>query len=456
MSEYRRSSQSSSGRRPSGHSGSSSKGKTSGSRTGRSGSRYDRDSDYRYSRSSESRSRSGRSSYSYSGKKKKVKFKSSFYFLCILVVYTAFLLVLSAIFLVYTDSSLKKFEKSQSFYAFEQYLQSFKESLVANELPEGFASENTSAFESSDVILQALLSQTEGKTISYEKDPSSYNTEEPVYDILADGEPIAKVTLSAYNERVVFVILTAMDWKVVKAELVNSGDLTDYTIVVPEGSHVTVNGVTAGNEYITGTVDTQSLFANAAEYITVPNMVEYQIPALSKAPEVVVSDSNGNNLECSLEGTKFSVPFGVESEMPEDLKETALNIAETWSLFNTADLQGASHGLDTVRKFLIPGSFYDELAKGWASGVDITFTSAHTLKNPAFENVNVDHYVRYTDDCFACHIDFDKPMHLTRTGADIVDSTHSTYLFVNYNGTWCMVDMIADKATDTAAEIGTE
>jgi len=62
--------------------------------------------------------------------------------------------------------------------------------------------------------------------------------------------------------------------------------------------------------------------------------------------------------------------------------------------------------------------------------------------------VNVDHYIRYTDDCFSCHIDFDKPMHLTRTGDNIVDSTHSTYLFVKHDGNWCMVDMIADKATE--------
>ena len=43
-----------------------------------------------------------------------------------------------------------------------------------------------------------------------------------------------------------------------------------------------------------------------------------------------------------------------------------------------------------------------------------------------------------------CHIKFDKPMHLTRTGEDIVDSTSSTYLFVKYNGQWCLVDMVAD------------
>ena len=432
MSEYRRSSSGSGSRRSSGSRSSAGSHRSSGSSR----------------RSSANSYRNSYDRYGKVGKKKKRKFKSSFYFLCFLAVYTAFLILLGIIFLIYTDRSLKTFEKSQSFYAFEQYLQGFKESLVANELPEGFASENASAFESQDVLLQTLQSLTEGKNISYEKDSNSYNTEEPIYDILADGEPIAKVTLSAYNERVVFVILTAMDWKVEKAELMNAGDLTDYTITAPEGYLVTVNGVNVGNEYLTGKSESLPLFENAAEFITVPNMVEYQIPALSKAPEVQIKNPDGNDIAFTQDGTSYRAQFGVESEMPEDLKETALNIAETWSLFNTDDLKGGSHGLETVRKFLIPDSHYDSLAKGWASGVDITFTSAHTLKNPAFENVNVDHYIRYTDDCFSCHIDFDKPMHLTRTGDDIVDSTHSTYLFVNYNGNWCMVDMIADKGTE--------
>ena len=430
-------------------SGRSSQGSYRSSGSGRSSSGYSSSGNRKSSSGYGSGSRNGYSGgYSKRKKKKKVKFKSTFYFLCILVVYTAILLLLGAIFLGYADHSLKKFEKSQSSYAFEEYLQGFKESLVANELPEGFESASVNPFESSDVVLETLLSATEGKTISYEKNANSYKTEEPIYDILADGEPIASVTLSAYNEKVTFLILTVMDWKVEKAELVNAANLTNYTIEAPEGYNITINGVRVGNEYLTGERQTQALFANASEYLTVPDIVEYQIPGLSMEPVLVVTDNNGNNINYTQEGTKFVVPFGVESEIPDDLKETALNIAETWSLFNTDDLKGASHGLDTVRKFLIPDSYYDSLAKGWASGVDITFTSAHTLSNPAFENVNVDRYIRYTDDCFSCHIDFDKPMHLTRTGDNIVDSTHSTYLFVNYNGNWCMVDMIADKGTD--------
>ena len=419
---------------------SSSQGRSSSGERGRE--RYG----YEYDYEDERRSRSGSRNYSSrsGGKKKKKKMKSSFYFLCFLGAYLLLLLILSAIFLGYADRSLKKFEKSQSSYAIEDYLKRFQDSLAAGQLPEGFAGENASAFESSDVVLQTLQSQTNGKTLSSEKDPNSYNTEEPVYDILADGTPVARVTLSAYNERVVFAILTIMDWNVEKAELVNAGDLTDYTIWAPEGYRITVNGISVGDEYQTGERESIELFKNAKEYITAPDIIQYRIPALSSEPEVQVTDENGQNVNCNKNDTEYRAVYGVEEPMPEDLQKTALDIAETWSLFNTADLSGGKYGLDTVRKFLIPDSFYDGLAKGWAGGIDITFTSAHTLKNPPFENVVVDHYIRYSDDCFSCHISFDKPMHLTRTGEDIVDSTHSTYLFANYNGTWCMVDMIAD------------
>jgi hypothetical protein len=358
--------------------------------------------------------------------------------------YTIVLLVISAIFLGYVSRSLKKYEKSQSSFAIEKYVEDFKSSLAAGNLPEGFVSEGSSQFESADIKLQNLMDATNGKTISYEKDAASYNTEEPVYDLNADGETFAKVTFSATNPQVILGILTIMDWEVKSADLMNTGNTTDYIINAPAGYTVTVNGVTVGSEYLTGNNANLKLFANAADYVTIPQMVEYKIPALNAEPVVKVTDESGTEHGCTLSGTTFTAAFGTQGEMPDDIKEEALNIAQTWSLFMTADLGGAKYGLDKVRQYLIPDSFYDGLAKGWAGGIDITFTSAHTLKNPAFENVEIGDYIRYTDDCFSCHIKFDKPMHLTRTGEDIVDSTSSTYLFVKYNGQWCLVDMVAD------------
>ena len=397
-------------------------------------------------RKSSSADRAGRDARTSSarGKKKKFRIRGRFYYLCFVAAYTVILLILSAIFLGYVNRSLKRYERSQSSYAMEDYFTRFQESLSRGELPEGFVSESASQFESADVKLQTIKAATDGKTLAYEKDANSYNTEEPVYDITANGETIAEVTLTAVNPQVILGILTIMDWEVKSAELEKTGDTQDYIINAPAGYKVSVNGVAVSDDYLTGNNANLKLFANASEYVTIPQMVEYKIPALSAEPIVTVTDETGAEHGCTISGNTFTAAFGTAGEMPADLSEEALNIAETWSLFMTADLGGAKYGLDKVRQYLIPDSFYDGLAKGWAGGIDITFTSAHTLKNPAFENVEIGDYIRYTDDCFSCPIKFDKPMHLTRTGEDIVDSTSSTYLFVKYNGQWCLVDMVAD------------
>ena len=410
-------------------------------------------------RSTSSRSSSGRgySERSYSdrnrsysspkkGGNKKRKMKSSFYFLTFMAVWIVLILIFGIIFLAYADRSLKKFEKSQSTYAMDEYIKKFKDNVDAGVLPEGFTSEQGSAFEADDLKLQSLRNATAAGEITYEKDKQSYNTEEPIYDLLAGGTPFATVQLQATNSRVVFGILTIMDWNVVSANMLSNGTTSDYIIRVPENYSVAVNGVPVGSEYLDENTTGMSILANAAEYVEIPNIVEYVIPGLSKAPEVSVTDENGQAVVTSVDGNTYSVGFGTSGEMPSDLMTEALNIAETWSLFMTADLNGNSHGLAKVQEFLIPGSAYDDMAKGWASGVDITFTSAHTLKNPPFQNVTVDEYISYTPDCFSCHIYFDKPMYLTRTGETVTDTTDSTFLFVRYDGKWCLADMQAKKA----------
>ena len=143
--------------------------------------------------------------------------------------------------------------------------------------------------------------------------------------------------------------------------------------------------------------------------------------------------------------SKGNVKLGASgdvSDMPEDRKNDALNMAKVWDNFLTNDLSGSSHGLATVQKYLIEDSYYWNLAKAYASSADITFISDHRLANPPYTGVVVDNYVEYNDKCYSCHIAFTKNMVLTSGGArtDVVDST---FYFVNYNGKWAIADMIA-------------
>ena len=96
----------------------------------------------------------------------------------------------------------------------------------------------------------------------------------------------------------------------------------------------------------------------------------------------------------------------------------------------TNDLIGQTNGYYKMEEHLIKDSYLAEKAFKWATGIDITFTSIHTLENPPFKNEVVTDYVRYSDKCFSCVIKFEKPMHLN-SGQTVVDSMNSTFYFVN-------------------------
>ena len=65
-----------------------------------------------------------------------------------------------------------------------------------------------------------------------------------------------------------------------------------------------------------------------------------------------------------------------------------------------------------IRGYLIPGSYQYEVAQKYATGVDITFTSRHTLDDPAFTGNTVTNFVWITEDCFSVDISFVKHMRL--------------------------------------------
>ena len=114
----------------------------------------------------------------------------------------------------------------------------------------------------------------------------------------------------------------------------------------------------------------------------------------------------------------------------------------------TQDLTGANNGYGQLSPYLIKGSYLQDVAWQWATGIDITFTSSHTLKDPPFQVENVSNYVVYSENCFSCDIRLEKKMVLSKTGEEVDDVINSTFYFVKYDGTdngkddprWVLVD----------------
>jgi len=369
--------------------------------------------------------------------------------------YTAILIVIAFIFLRYTDACLKRYENSQS----ENFIASFMETFEKN-AKEGSLKASDFTFESLDLTFvdsESLLDDyiaSLGTHTSFtaEKDPTSYITEAPVYNISADGEQVARVTLKAISQTKIFAILTIMDWDVDTIEPVCSIDLTNYTFSIPDGYTPVINSRHVDTSYKTDKIEEIPEFAYVSNYISMPTYVEYKVENVLANSDIKVLNTNGEEVPIEINGSKVKAAYAsAASELSEERKNEALSMVQTYEDFNTDDLNGANHGLATVQSFLIKDSDYWNMAKQWAGGVDITFTSAHKFDDPKYTNVVVDNYAEYSDVCYSLHIAFSKNMILTRTGEKISNDFDSTVFFINYddsddgidNPHWCIADMIA-------------
>ncbi len=359
-------------------------------------------------------------------------------------IYAAVLLIFGIIMFIYTGSCVKKYENSQSDKVIGKYVDEFKKMVKNNTLADNVELPASSEFEGKDLFVNMYMSEFDGVSeYTYQKSEGSYNTEEPMYDIYADGNKVARMTLEADNQHVVLGILTVLDWKVKTIEPVFSVKTHDYTVSIPEGYSLTVNDIAVSDKYMTGKAVENPDFVNVSKYVTMPKSVEYKLTGFVNEPDIKVYNASGSEAALDIDSNgNVSVASSGSGSMPADRKKDALNMAKVWDNFLTNDLSGASHGLATVQQYLIEDSYYWNLAKEYAASADITFISDHKLSSNPYTGVVVDNYIEYNDDCYSCHIAFTKNMTLTSGGArkDVIDST---FYFVKYEGKWAIADMIA-------------
>lgn len=176
-------------------------------------------------------------------------------------------------------------------------------------------------------------------------------------------------------------------------------------------------------------------YANFADYVPgLPEVSTYRIAVLREDAEVTVNDRDGVPVE--LEPGRHSYDFtgltgGLDSVPAEIAAEIdVVDTAQKWSLFMSNDLR-----FKLLSPYLIKGSYQYDVAYKYANGVDITFTSNHSLKNPAFTEVSATNYIQIADNCFSVDIHFVKHMLLTRTGASVDDEVNDRFYFVKYDDT---------------------
>lgn len=204
--------------------------------------------------------------------------------------------------------------------------------------------------------------------------------------------------------------------------------LYDYRVVVPDNYVVKVEDL--GTE--AGWVETysNSKYDYCKEYCNMPLQVVYELKDTLVEMDIEIYDNLGNKVDYIMENGKVEITeqAGLD-KMPDNLEIDVLDIAKTWSKFMTQDLAGPQNGFNTIKKYLIKDSYMYNVAYKWATGIDITLTSAHHREDTYFTDEKVTNFIQYSEDLFSCDISFVKHMYLYKRGNYVEDETNSTFYF---------------------------
>ncbi len=223
----------------------------------------------------------------------------------------------------------------------------------------------------------------------------------------------------------------------------------EYKITVP--TNFTVMGKEAV-DLSYAEVSPVSEYKSVSEYFPdMPGVAAYDFFVMENSEySLTILDNNGENVDIS--GMDEVINITAQSGkdlMPQNIENPPepLEIAKLWSLFLTDDLAGdLLHGFDKISPYLFEGSAQYERARAWATGIDITFTSVHSLSDPPFTKEEIKNFVSYGEHCFSCDILLEKPLHIS-TG-DLTDTLHSRFYFGYLSDTedgsphWGILDIV--------------
>lgn len=369
-------------------------------------------------------------------KKKMTGYKKS------LLIWFLLLLIASEACLIYVSTTLKMYEKGN----IEGYMTSLiKDMKTASKVGNinKYLSYNKveSKYEKNSSFEEGYKELFNESKLSYKK-----NDKENTYDIYADDTMIASVTLDSKKVRRLG-ILSFEEYSIKEIETYSKNGIYNIDVYVNSNYDLYINDVKVSDDDLLSKEEIKE-YSEVYNKVDLPYENHYKITNLTKKPKIKVM--NGNN-EVKVTNEKSNY-YGVTYFKTDD-KDAAfekltnkdydpLTFAKNWSLFLTADLPGERYGLYTLTPNLVEGTALYKRAYSWATNVDITFTSLHTLDKDTFTNVKMNGFTVYNENAFSVDIYLEKNMTLIN-GEKRVDVINDTFYFAYYDGAYRLISMKA-------------
>lgn len=375
-----------------------------------------------------------------------------------LIIYIIILVVLMLAFLGYVADSLIKYEKNQIENYMEGVISDLKKASKNNKIEKyiDISKISTSEYEEKNASIdEGFYDIFSTQEITYKLNENSKEHEKPIYDIYANNQKLLEVELDGSKKENRLGLLTFNVWETTKIESTIETGLYTCNILVPNNCEVYVNNKILTEEQIIEKVQNEGL-AQISKYVDIPYIVKYEVSNLLKKPDVKVLDANGKEIKYKEEGNTISKDLDfITVETLEEAKQNingkidVMQVAKDWSLYLTDDLEGRLHGYYNISEYLIDGSDIKKFAYSWATGVDITFVSSHTLLNPTFTDEKISNFEIYNENAFSCEVYLQKNLKLKSGGKIIEDKMNERMYFVygdetedgKDNPAWKLVNM---------------
>lgn len=367
-------------------------------------------------------------------KKKMTGYKKS------LLIWFLLLLIASEACLIYVSTTLKMYEKGN----IEGYMTSLiKDMKTASKVGNinKYLSYNKveSKYEKNSSFEEGYKELFNESKLSYKK-----NDKESTYDIYADDTMVASVTLDSKKVRRLG-ILSFEEYSIKEIETYSKNGIYNIDVYVNSNYDLYINDIKVSDDDLLSKEEIKE-YSEVYDKVDLPYENHYKITNLTKKPKIKVM--NGNN-EVKVTNEKSNY-YGVTYFKTDD-KDAAfekltnkdydpLTFAKNWSLFLTAVLPGERYGLYTLTPNLVEGTALYKRAYSWATNVDITFTSMHTLDKDTFTNVKMNGFTVYNENAFSVDIYLEKNMTLVN-GEKRVDTLNDTFYYAYIDGAYRLITM---------------
>lgn len=367
-------------------------------------------------------------------KKKMTGYKKS------LLIWFLLLLIASEACLIYVSTTLKMYEKGN----IEGYMTSLiKDMKTASKVGNinKYLSYNKveSKYEKNSSFEEGYKELFNESKLSYKK-----NDKENTYDIYADDTMIASVTLDSKKVRRLG-ILSFEEYSIKEIETYSKNGIYNIDVYVNSNYDLYINDIKVSDDDLLSKEEIKE-YSEVYDKVDLPYENHYKITNLTKKPKIKVMSGNDEIKVTNEKSTYYGVSYFKTDDKDAAFEKLTnkdydpLTFAKNWSLFLTADLPGERYGLYTLTPNLVEGTALYKRAYSWATNVDITFTSMHTLDKDTFTNVKMNGFTVYNENAFSVDIYLEKNMTLVN-GEKRVDTLNDTFYYAYIDGAYRLITM---------------